>query len=171
MESPLRIAIIGSGFSGICAAVQVEKQLGIKPTIFEAEDDVGGTWKVNRYLGCACDVPSHLYSLSFEKNPNWSQNYSPQPEIHAYILGVAKKYKLYDNAFLNTEVIEANWKDDDKVWELKAFHKETGETKTYYYDVVFAGLGPLRIPNIPAEFNNFEGPIVHTAVWDKNRLY
>ncbi|CAO3646801.1 unnamed protein product [Cunninghamella blakesleeana] len=167
MTSSLRVGIIGGGFSGICAAVQVEKQLGIKATIFEGEDDFGGTWKVNTYLGCGCDVPSHLYSLSFEKNPNWSQRYSKQPEIYEYMKGVAKKYKLYDQAFLNTEVIEANWKEDDKYWELKVFHKETGETKIYHYDVVFAGLGPLRIPNIPKEFENFEGTIVHTAFWDK----
>ncbi|KAI9306519.1 hypothetical protein BJ944DRAFT_248152 [Cunninghamella echinulata] len=171
MSSSLRIAVIGGGFSGIAAAVQVEKQLGLKATIFEACHDFGGTWMVNTYWGCGCDVPSHLYSLSFEKNPNWSERYSKQPEIYDYMKGVAKKYKLYDQAHLNTEVIEANWKEENKEWELKVHHKETGETRIVYFDVVFAGLGPLRIPNIPEEFKNFEGPLVHTAFWDKSIDY
>ncbi|KAI9306520.1 hypothetical protein BJ944DRAFT_286947 [Cunninghamella echinulata] len=136
MSSSLRIAVIGGGFSGLAAAIQSEKQLGIKPTIFEASDDIGGTWKHNVYVGAACDVPSHLYSLSFEKNPNWTERYSKQPEIYAYLQSVAKKYELYNHTFLNTEVIEANWKEENKEWELKVHHKETGETRIVYFDVV-----------------------------------
>ena len=78
-------AIIGSGFSGLGMAIRL-KQEGIEDfTVLERGDDVGGTWHYNTYPGCACDVPSHLYSFSFAPNPDWSQTYSPQPEIGAYL--------------------------------------------------------------------------------------
>ncbi|ORZ06000.1 hypothetical protein BCR42DRAFT_427463 [Absidia repens] len=168
MAPSLSIGIIGSGFSGICAAIQVEKQLGIKATIFESSDDVGGTWNHNFYPGCASDVPSHLYSLSFEPNPNWSQCYSPQGEIHEYIRGVAKKYDLYNQTIFNTEVVQADWLENEKKWELTVREKESLDTRVIYFDVVFAGLGPLRIPNYPDEFKSFEGTVVHTAYWDNS---
>src|ERR687894_313164 len=78
-------AIIGSGFSGLGMAIRL-KQEGIEDfTVLERGDDVGGTWHFNTYPGCACDVPSHLYSFSFAPNPGWSRTYSRQPEILRYL--------------------------------------------------------------------------------------
>ncbi|CAO3592616.1 unnamed protein product [Absidia cylindrospora] len=131
-------------------------------------DDVGGTWKHNFYPGCASNVASHLYSLSFEPNPNWSQRYSPQGEIHEYIRGVARKYDLYNQTIFNTEVVQADWLENEKKWELTVREKGSLDTRVIYFDVVFAGLGPLRIPNYPEEFKSFEGTIVHTAYWDNS---
>ena len=83
------IAIVGSGFSGLAMAVRL-RQAGIRDfVVLERADDVGGTWRDNSYPGCACDVPSHLYSFSFAPNPDWTSTYSHQPEIWAYLRKVA----------------------------------------------------------------------------------
>ena len=75
----VRVAIVGTGFSGLGLAIRL-KQRGMENfVILERADDIGGTWRDNTYPGCACDVPSHLYSFSFAPNPNWSRHFSPQP--------------------------------------------------------------------------------------------
>ena len=84
------IAIVGSGFSGLGLAVRL-RQEGIEDfVVLERGDGVGGTWHYNTYPGCACDVPSHLYSFSFAPNPDWTRTYSRQPEIRAYLKRVAE---------------------------------------------------------------------------------
>ncbi|KAI8061412.1 putative flavoprotein [Gongronella butleri] len=161
----LRVAVIGSGFSGLCAAIQVEKQLGIKAVIFEKESAAFGTWTNNFYPNCCCDVPSHLYSLSFEPNPDWSEHYSSQPEIRRYMMDVANKYKLDDRILLNTEVLKLQWDQDQCHWDVSFQQNKQGPIETQTFDAVFCGLGPLRIPNIPPAFLKFDGPWTHTAEW------
>ena len=86
-----RIAVIGTGFAGLGMAIRL-KQEGIEDfVVFERASSVGGTWRDNTYPGCACDVPSHLYSLSFAPNPDWSRSFSAQPEIYAYIKDTAER--------------------------------------------------------------------------------
>ncbi len=92
----VRIAIVGSGFAGIGMAIRL-KEAGIEDfVILERADDVGGTWQANTYPGCQCDVPSHLYSFSFEPNPSWTRTYSRQPEIWAVPAPCAERYGLTD---------------------------------------------------------------------------
>ncbi|KAI9493839.1 putative flavin-binding monooxygenase [Zychaea mexicana] len=171
-KRPLTAAVIGTGFSGICAAIKLEKELGIKAQVFELWSDVAGTWFANRYPGAECDIPSHLYSFSFEQNPDWSKNYSSQPEIYAYLQGVARKYHLYDRIKFETKIVRAEWKEQQQqwclVWRNTNDHQQTASA---YFDVVVSGVGALRIPNIPKEFSGFEGPIVHTTFWDSNLDY
>jgi cation diffusion facilitator CzcD-associated flavoprotein CzcO len=93
-KADLDVAIIGAGFSGICMAIALKKAGYTAFRIFEKARDLGGTWRDNRYPGCACDVPSHLYSFSFEQNPNWSRSFSPQPEIWRYMKDCASKYAV-----------------------------------------------------------------------------
>jgi cation diffusion facilitator CzcD-associated flavoprotein CzcO len=81
----MKLAIIGSGFGGLAAAIRMKQSDGDDFVVLERAADLGGVWRDNRYPGCACDVESHLYSLSFVPNPNWSRQFSPQPEIHAYL--------------------------------------------------------------------------------------
>ncbi|KAI9497767.1 putative flavin-containing monooxygenase [Zychaea mexicana] len=165
-------AVIGTGFSGIGAAIKLEKELGIQAQIFEMSDDVGGTWKANTYPGAECDIPSHLYSLSFDLNHTWTKHYSSQSEIHAYLQGVAKKYHLYERTRFHTEITRAEWIEHRQQWCLQWQSIIDREQKgSGYYDIVFAGLGPLRIPNIPDEFKGFQGTIVHTTHWDKSVDY
>ncbi|KAI8077569.1 putative FAD-binding monooxygenase [Thamnidium elegans] len=161
------VAIIGSGFSGMVAAIQLKKRLNIIAEVFESTNDIGGTWSYNLYPGCACDVPSHLYSFSFELNPNWSQTYSSQKEIHQYMRDVAKKYDVYKQTQFETEVVRITWIEKTKKWEieLKTAGSDT-KNQIKYFDFVFSGVGALRVPNVPEEFQTFEGKILHSAYWE-----
>src|SRR4029078_5300850 len=112
------IAIIGAGFAGIGTAIRL-KQAGIESfKMFERAGEVGGTWRGNTYPGAACDVPSHVYSLSFEQNPNWSHRFSPSGEIQAYLLGLVEKWNLRPHLRLGTEIVEARFDDAQGLWTL-----------------------------------------------------
>src|SRR3954462_4897974 len=91
------VAIVGSGFSGMGMAIKLKQQGKRDFVVLERASDVGGTWHYNTYPGCACDVPSHLYSFSFAPNPKWSETYSKQPEIRAYLQRVADEHGLRDH--------------------------------------------------------------------------
>ena len=94
IQQDVRVAIVGSGFAGLGMAIRL-REAGIEDfVVLEKADDVGGTWRDNSYPGCACDVPSHLYSFSFEPKATWSKLFSPQPEIWDYLKGVTDKYGL-----------------------------------------------------------------------------
>jgi cation diffusion facilitator CzcD-associated flavoprotein CzcO len=156
------IVIVGSGFSGLGMAIRL-KQEGVDDfVVLERADEVGGTWQANTYPGCACDVPSHLYSFSFAPNPEWTQTYSPQPEIWDYLRRTADEFALRPHIRLNTAVESATWLEDERRWEL-----ETPQG-TVVARVVIAGMGPLtepRIPDIPG-LDTFEGATFHSARWD-----
>src|SRR3954452_15820763 len=112
------IVIVGSGFSGLGMAIRL-KQVGNHDfTVLERADDVGGTWQANTYPGCACDVPSHLYSFSFAPNPEWTQTYSPQPEIHEYLRRCADEFGVRPQIRLNTTVENAEWDEERGRWVL-----------------------------------------------------
>ena len=91
---PVRIAVIGAGMAGILSAVKLAEAGITDVSVFEKADRVGGTWRENTYPGLSCDVPSHLYSYSFALNPEWSQRFSPGPEIAAYFERVAKDHDV-----------------------------------------------------------------------------
>jgi cation diffusion facilitator CzcD-associated flavoprotein CzcO len=154
------VAIIGSGFSGLGMAIRL-KQSGFSDfVVLERADEIGGTWQANTYPGCACDVPSHLYSFSFAPNPEWTQTYSPQPEIWDYLRRVADDFGVRPHVRLNTAVESATWVDDH--WEL-----ETSQG-TIRARVLVAGMGPLtepKLPDIPG-LDDFPGPVFHSARWD-----
>src|SRR5829696_10524708 len=94
MAGHLRVAIIGSCFGGLGTAIMLKDEGVNEFLVFERADDLGGTWRDNSYPGCACDVPSHLYSFSFAPNPEWSRSFSRQPEIWEYLRRVARDYGL-----------------------------------------------------------------------------
>ncbi|KAF9931158.1 hypothetical protein FBU30_010694 [Linnemannia zychae] len=161
------IAIIGSGFSGLCAAIRLQTQLQISTyTIFELESDVGGTWLSNTYPGCACDVMAHNYAYSFEPNYNWSNSYASYFEIWDYISNTARKYNLYEKIKFRTEVTHIEWHEDRQKWILDLVNLNNSDRSQTEVDIVFSGTGPLRIPKIPKEFESFEGPKWHTAQWN-----
>jgi cation diffusion facilitator CzcD-associated flavoprotein CzcO len=150
------IAIVGSGFSGLGLATRL-RQEGIDDyVVLERGDGVGGTWHYNTYPGCACDVPSHLYSFSFAPNPDWTRTYSRQPEIRAYLERVAAGVKVR----LNCEVQRASW--DGERWVLQT---SQGEVRAR---VLVSGTGPLVEPKIPGfpGLRDFDGPVFHSARWD-----
>ena len=103
----LDVAIVGAGFSGLCMAIALKKAGHKSFRVFEKAADLGGTWWENRYPGCACDVPSHLYSFSFEQNPDWSRAYSPAREIWRYMRHTRRKIRHAAFMRFNAAVSEA----------------------------------------------------------------
>ncbi len=154
------IAILGAGFSGMGMAIALKEHGFDDFTIYEKADDVGGTWRENTYPGVACDVPSHLYSFSFEPNPGWTRRYSPGAEIWDYMKICAQKYGLYERAQFGKKV--SSIRHDGARWTI-----DFADGMKAQADIVVSGLGGLHEPNIP-EFpgrSTFKGPIFHTAQW------
>jgi cation diffusion facilitator CzcD-associated flavoprotein CzcO/acetyl esterase/lipase len=157
------VAIIGAGFGGIGLGMTL-KRAGIDSfTIFEKADGIGGVWRDNTYPGAACDVPSHLYSFSFEPNPDWTRVYSPQPEILDYLERCVEKYGMAPNLRLGTEVIQAQIDGRSGRWRI-----ETNGGETLEADVLVSACGQLSRPALSRieGAERFEGPIFHTARWD-----
>ncbi|GAA4675241.1 flavin-containing monooxygenase [Gordonia humi] len=162
----VEIAIIGAGFSGLGAAIKLA-QNGVEDyLVLDRGADFGGTWRDNVYPGAACDVPSHLYSYSFAQNPEWTRSYSHQPEIHRYINKVADEHAIADRTWFGTDVIGAEWDEDNTRWTITA--ERDGVTHTIHANIVVGGIGPLCEPNLPDidGIDAFGGKIVHTARWD-----
>ena len=158
----VRIAIIGSGFGGLGTAIKL-KQAGFEDfIILERASDVGGVWRDNTYPGCACDVPSHLYSFSFAPNPGWTRSFSPQPEIWDYLRECARRYGILPRLRLGHEVRAAAWDDARRRWRVET------SRGTWTADVLIAVAGPLSEPSIPAlpGLDRFEGTAFHSASWD-----
>jgi cation diffusion facilitator CzcD-associated flavoprotein CzcO len=158
----VQVAIVGSGFSGLGAAIRM-KQEGMNDfVVLERDGDVGGTWRDNSYPGCACDVPSHLYSFSFAPNPSWSRAFSPQPEIFAYLRRCAKEYGILPHIRFNQAVTKATWDEDGQRWRLET----TGGVVTANVLVGAAGaLSEPATPKLPG-LETFEGEAFHSARWD-----
>jgi cation diffusion facilitator CzcD-associated flavoprotein CzcO len=155
-----RFAIIGAGMSGILAAIKL-KEAGLDFMVFEKAEKVGGTWRENTYPGIACDVPSHLYSYSFELNPDWSYMSSPGSEIQEYFEDVTKRHELESRMRFGEPVVRCEWTDG--VWEV-----ETGSGFTDRFDWVIAATGILHHPKRPPieGLDSFKGAMFHSAQWD-----
>jgi cation diffusion facilitator CzcD-associated flavoprotein CzcO len=156
----VHVAIVGSGFAGLGMAIRL-KQRGIQDfVVLERADDVGGTWRDNHYPGCQCDVPSHLYSFSFAPNPRWTQTYSPQGEILAYLRGCADRFGIRPRIRFACELREARW--DDGRWRLDT---STGPVEAR---VLVLATGPLSAPAVPGlpGLERFEGATMHSGAWD-----
>jgi cation diffusion facilitator CzcD-associated flavoprotein CzcO len=156
------VAIVGTGFSGLGLAIRL-RQAGLDDfVILERAHDVGGTWRDNTYPGCACDVPSHLYSFSFALNPAWTRAYSPQAEIQAYLRACAERYGLVPHICWGADVLAAHWDDTACVWRL------TTTQGLFTADLLAMGNGPLSEPSLPPipGLDRFAGTIFHSARWD-----
>jgi cation diffusion facilitator CzcD-associated flavoprotein CzcO len=157
-----RIAIVGTGFSGIGMAVRLLEEGETDFVLLERASEIGGTWRDNTYPGCRCDVPSHLYSFSFAPNPNWSSTFSPQPEILAYLRDVATRFGVMPHIRFDTELEAADWDEGEARWRLET---SSGPLSA---DVVVAAQGPLSDPKVPdlPGLESFEGTTFHSARWD-----
>ncbi len=163
MINRTKIAIIGSGFGGIAMAIRLIQSNIHDFIILEKANDVGGTWRENQYPGAACDVQSHMYSLSFAPKADWSRRYAEAPEIYAYIQNVVTKFDLKKYGQFNTEVLAAKYSEDECEWHLTLNNNETLIAQF----VVFAS-GPLHVPQIPPikGLEKFKGEIFHSAKWN-----
>jgi cation diffusion facilitator CzcD-associated flavoprotein CzcO len=157
-----RIAIVGTGFSGIGMAIRLLREGETDFVLLERAADIGGTWRDNTYPGCRCDVPSHLYSFSFAPNPNWSSTFSPQPEILDYLRDVATRFGVLPHVRFNTELESARWDEPQARWQLETSNGPLSA------DVVIAAQGPLSDPSVPdlPGLDSFEGKTFHSAQWD-----
>ncbi|GAA1423268.1 flavin-containing monooxygenase [Catellatospora coxensis] len=154
-----RIAIIGAGFGGIGAAIRLRGAGHRDFLVFDRGDEVGGTWRDNSYPGCACDVPSHMYSFSFARNPGWSRSFSPQPEIWAYLRRCADGVRPHLR--LGHEVRAAAWDPEARLWRIDTSHG------AYTAQILVAAGGPLTEPSIPdlPGLPDFRGETFHSARW------
>lgn len=186
-----RIVIIGTGFSGLGMGIQLRRAGITDFVILEQNDDIGGTWHDNHYPGCACDVPSALYSFSFELSPDWQRIYARQPEIKAYLKHCAEKYGLLPHIRLNTRVVSARYEETDRHWQVCT--ADSHQFRDYQQDkglrpgdpvdpddpalpplqpercqVLIAGVGALSTPawpDIPG-LDTFAGHSFHSQRWD-----
>ncbi|MCW3038729.1 MAG: hapE2, partial [Solirubrobacterales bacterium] len=158
----VHIAIVGTGFAGLAAAVHLQRDGERDLLILERAEDVGGVWRDNTYPGAACDVPSHLYSLSFAPNPGWTRSFSRQHEILEYLRSVATDFGLRPLIHFGEELHDATWDEMACRWDITT----TGMHLTA--DVIIDGCGPLTEPALPAipGLADFAGTVFHSARWD-----
>lgn len=158
-----RVAILGAGAGGLGMAIRLERAGITDYAIYEKSDGVGGTWRSNTYPGAACDVPSHLYSYSFELNPRWSKAFADQPEILAYFEGCADTYGVRDRLHCGTAIVRAQWDEARGRWLLTS---DAGET--FSAEVVVAALGLFNARAYPdiVGLETFAGTVMHSGDWD-----
>lgn len=157
------IAIIGTGFGGLGLAIRLKKAGLTNLTLFEKAADVGGVWRDNSYPGAACDVPSHLYSFSWEQDRGWANRYGKAEEIYRYLRHCADKYDVRRSIRFNTEIAGADFDETRGVWTLRTTSGEIHEAQ-----VVVSAVGQLNRPAYPKlkGLDTFSGKAFHSARWD-----
>jgi cation diffusion facilitator CzcD-associated flavoprotein CzcO len=161
-ETNTDVLIIGTGFAGLAMAIRLRAANFTDLLIIEKASDAGGTWRDNTYPGCACDVPSHLYSLSFAQKADWSRMYPQQPELLAYTRGVVEDYRLRPHIRFHTEMVSAAWDEPAALWRVQT------TTGAITARVLISGMGGLHIPATPKlpGLDTFAGKVFHSAQWD-----
>jgi cation diffusion facilitator CzcD-associated flavoprotein CzcO len=163
MKPDFQTGIIGAGFGGLIAALRLKQSGRDSFIIFERAADVGGTWRDNVYPGCACDVPSHLYSIASDPNPKWNHAFARQPEIWEYMRNVVKKNQLEKKIRYNADIVDAKFLEEHGLWQVT---DRSG--RTVAVRMLICASGPLNRQNIPAfkGMENYKGKVFHSASWD-----
>ncbi len=159
-EREFSVVIVGAGIGGIAAAIELRRHGYTDVTVLERAPGVGGTWRYNDYPGCACDVPSHLYSFSFAQRRDWSRLCSPQEEILDYLTSVAREHGVDGLVVYGADVVSCGW---DGRWTVSC-----ADGRTWNADAVIIATGQLHQPAIPRieGFEEFAGHSFHSARWD-----
>ncbi|MFE3291416.1 flavin-containing monooxygenase [Rhodococcus sp. NPDC059234] len=162
-DAHANVLVVGAGFAGLGTAIQLlQNGFGDDLLVIERDHEVGGTWRDNTYPGCACDVPSHLYSFSFAPNPDWSRRFAPQPEIGAYLRRCADEFGVRPYIRFGCELQRAEWDQENQLWRVET---SRGPLTA---NVVVMAQGPLSEPSIPPlpGLGNFAGESFHSARWN-----
>ena len=164
--NPWAVLIVGAGFGGLGMAIALARAGEHGVLLLEKGADVGGVWRENTYPGAACDVPSHLYSFSFEPNPHWSRTYSPQAEILDYLRRCADKYGVRDKIRFGCEVTAAAFDETSALWCVE-WRDAQGRTHAARARALVSAVGLLSRPAMPAVpgLAAFGGPVFHSAQW------
>jgi cation diffusion facilitator CzcD-associated flavoprotein CzcO len=167
MKADFEIGIIGAGFSGIIAALRLQQSRRHSFVILERAAQIGGTWRDNTYPGCACDVPSNLYSITQAPNPNWSRQNASQAEILEYLKWVITEHKLESRIQFQTDVCHYEFLETHGLWCLT---DRTG--RTLHVRSIILSTGPFshpKLPEIPG-IESFAGDTLHSARWKAQDL-
>lgn len=159
----LDVVIVGGGFGGLGAAIALSRENARSFVILERAQEIGGTWRDNVYPGCACDIPSHLYSYSFAPNPRWSRMYPTQPEIKAYLEWVADRYRVRQHIRFGQTFSGARFIADRAVWEIETLEGARFEAR--FLILATGGLAKPATPDLPGG-DLFTGRQMHSARWD-----
>ncbi|KAF4627805.1 hypothetical protein G7Y89_g10350 [Cudoniella acicularis] len=166
--------IIGTGISGIAAAVLLSKKVRNHTVkVYEKNSRVGGTWAINQYPGTRCDVPSHAYQLTFAPNTKWTEYYPKQSEIQQYYEDIIVEHGIKEKISFHHEVVKATWLNDSSQWEIIVKNLLTGETvadRADFFVTAPGRLNRLHFPPIPG-LSDFKGKLIHTAAWDQDFDY
>ncbi|TFK40445.1 hypothetical protein BDQ12DRAFT_734413 [Crucibulum laeve] len=169
MNQVPHIAIIGAGFGGLAMAIALKTQLGFNNfTIYEKASDIGGTWRDNVYPGCSSDNPIHLYSLSTDLRPTWTNTHGYQPEIFAYMKSLVEKYSLQYNLSLNTKFLSAHWDSEKQLYHITTEDIVSGKKNTATAQIAISAVGILGMPKMPeiAGIDRFKGFLFHSSRWN-----
>tara|TARA_R110000823_G_scaffold210224_1_gene340390 strand:- start:1862 stop:3358 length:1497 start_codon:yes stop_codon:yes gene_type:complete len=160
-DNGLKIVVIGAGMAGILAGIKLHEQGKHRFVIYEKADRIGGTWRENTYPGLTCDVPSHHYTYSFERNPEWSRHLPPGGEIQGYFEKTCEKYAIYPYIRFGEELAQATYREGRWLLQMKSGLQDEA-------DVVIAATGVLHHPNTPTiqGAESFEGAMFHSSRWD-----
>jgi cyclohexanone monooxygenase len=164
---PWAVLVIGAGFGGLGMAIELGRAGEHDVLLLEKGSDVGGVWRENTYPGAACDVPSHLYSFSFEPNPHWSRTYSPQAEILDYLRHCADKYAVRQKIRFGCEVRAAAFDESTALWRVE-WTDAAGCAHAGHAHALVSAVGLLSRPALPAVsgLETFAGPMFHSAQWN-----
>src|SRR5258708_884631 len=159
----MKVVIVGAGFGGVAAAIELRRHGFDDVTILERGPGVGGTWWYNTYPGCVCDVPSHLYSFSFAQRRDWSRMCSPQPEILDYLRGVAREHGVDRVVVPDTDVASCKWDEDACGWTVTS-----SDGRSWDADAVIVATGQLHQSAEPEleGSEEFAGHSFHSSRWD-----
>ena len=165
-DTDVDVVVIGAGFAGMYMNVKLRDEMGLRVQVFEAGDDVGGTWYWNRYPGARCDSESYIYCYSFDKDLmqewEWSGKYPEQPEILRYLTHVADRHDVRRNTKFNTRVMAMEWDELAHHWTVQT---DQGDAVTARFVITAVGcLSSTQVPSI-AGLESFEGDWYHTGQW------
>lgn len=157
----VHVVVLGTGFSGLGMAIQLKKRGYNDFVVLEKASGLGGTWRDNTYPGCACDIPSNLYSFSFAQNPHWSRMYPPQHEIQEYLYHCAENFGILPYIRWKCELLDATWDQTKLCWYITTTQGKLTAT------ILILGNGPLSEPSLPTipGIESFKGMLFHSARW------